>query len=197
MGARFGLVLSAACVLLSLLTGCGGVSQSYAVYPHYVGSAATYAAADRDLKLVVIGNPTALPRERFEAAVAAAMQGQNGQRGTRFTTSPGESWRKDYRVVVAFGAPVAATGPTYCRYAPPPEPVMAGPPIRIVFAFCDGERLMSEVLAFVPSLDRPGDLERLMAQTVYALMPPLSPDERQGPGDMDVKVKRPGGVRRG
>ena len=190
MGKR--LRLSGALATLGLLAACGGITQSYAVYPSYTGSAATYAATERDLKLMVIGNPTALTKDLFERAVAAAMQGKNGQPGTRFTTTPGETWRQDYRVVIAFGAPISASGPAYCRYAAPPEPATGEPPIRVVLAFCDGERLLSEVLAMAPSLAMPGDLERLMAATVYALMPPVSPDERQGSGDMDVRLKLPG-----
>jgi hypothetical protein len=178
MGALAGLGAS-----LGLLAACGGVTQNYAVYPSYVGSAATYAAADRDLKLVVIGNPTALPQSTFENAVASAMQGRNGQRGTRFTTTPGEGWRKDYRVVVAFNAPIDATGPSYCRYAPPPPPISGAQAVRVVFSFCDGERLLSEVAASTPQLLSTVDLDRLMADNVYALMPPLSPEERQGPGN--------------
>ncbi|MSO76812.1 MAG: hypothetical protein EXQ87_07855 [Alphaproteobacteria bacterium] len=164
-----------------LLAACSGVTQNYAVYPSYVGSAATYAAADRDLKLVVIGNPTALPKEAFDSAVAFAMQGKNGQSGTRFATAPGETWRKDYRVVVAFGAPISAAGAAYCRAAPPSEAVTEQHAVQVVLAFCDGERLLSEVLASVSSLVSAADLDRLMAATVYALMPPLSSEERIGP----------------
>jgi hypothetical protein len=182
MARTIGIAAWGACAGIGLMAGCGGTSQNYAVYPSYVGSAATYAAADRDLKLVVVGNPTALPKPAFENAVAGAMQGRNGQTGTRFTTTPGEAWRKDYRVVVAFSAPAAATGAAYCRYTPPPEPVILPGSIRVVLAFCDGERLLSEVVASTPSLASAVDLDRLMAETVYALMPPVSPEERQGPG---------------
>ena len=172
------LIPFAAATSLGLIAACAGITQSYAVYPRYSASDATYAAADRDLKVIVLGNPTALPKDRFESAVALAMQGKNFQHGTRFTVTPGASWRADYRVVVAFGAPANASGSVYCRYAAPPEPVAGQQPIRMVLAFCDGEALLSEVLASTPSVAAPGELDRLMADTLRALMPAVSPGRR-------------------
>jgi hypothetical protein len=185
---------SAALAALGLvaLTGCAatGVIEFVQVKPGYSQQQFAYAAGGRDLMTDVRGNPFAMPQEEFSAAVTDAMQRAHFGPPTRFTTTPGETARLNYRVRLLFNGPAASTGAVVCAG----EPAIVGPSpqagnVRLLAAFCNGERPMSYLSAHAGGIQDAHDpaFRDFMRQITTTLFPPQNREEQDRncvpPGD--------------
>lgn len=139
----------------------------------------TYAAADRDLTTVVVGNPFPMPRPAVERAITDAMQGNHHGPRTRFTTTPSETARPSYRVVMMFDPP--ATLNTYALCGDPaalsPSPASGGE-MRLWTAFCAAGKIVTEVRTRMPRVASPTDpaFRQAVANTTWRLWPEIDPN---------------------
>lgn len=181
--AALGLLASAGCTTV-------GIIDYVQVRPGYRPQHFAYAAAGRDLKTDVEGNPFAMPQEAFAAAVTDAMQRAHFGPATTFTTTPGETARLNYRVRLLFNGPAASTGAAVCAgepagVAPSPE---AGA-VRLLAAFCNGERPLTYLSARIGGIPDAHDpaFRDFMRQVTVTLFPPQNrQDQDRGcvpPGD--------------
>ncbi len=135
-----------------------------------------YAAAGRDFQTVIYGNPTTAPKDAFDAAVVAAMQGRNWGPTTNFTTTPTVGPREGYRVVMAFGGDRYVSGNAICGDLDPAA-FSATNGVDLHAAFCFRDRLFSEVRVDTGAFSTPDDprLKDAVAQVVLNLFPLRDP----------------------
>jgi hypothetical protein len=101
--------LTCAAAVLLLLAACGADQvrlQTYRNRSTYDYLNYSTYHADRDTRVVVLGNPFAMDAPAFARAVTDTMQGANFGRPTNFTTTPGPSAERNLWVVMAFNAEV-------------------------------------------------------------------------------------------
>lgn len=170
-----GKAFAAAALSLAILGGCaaGGVTATY-VYndPIYSPDWFAYAASGRDLRVIIRGNPTVTETEAFGDAVIAAMNARHAGPPTNFTTTPSDSARKPFRVVMLFGSGYVS-GRAACTS---PETAAASHPggaLSLNAAFCHGERPLNSVRVTVDSLSSAGD--PILGDMVSAAMRQIFP----------------------
>jgi len=163
---------------LAVLAGCVETTSSISrnrLYGRYDVTEVQWGnGGGRDFTVVVRNNPTTLPGEEFEQKVVDAIQGQITYMVTNFTTTPGESARRQYRVEFFFDPPDTTTnGFALCDPTRDlPETVPRPGVTYVLAAYCLRDRPLSE--AFGSSADAaPGTegFDRLMSQVVRSILP--------------------------
>ncbi|AWU93260.1 hypothetical protein DM194_02680 [Azospirillum ramasamyi] len=107
----------------------------------YTPSEVVYAASDRDMRVVVLGNPFGMEPQAFGRLVTDNMQGRILGVRTHFTTTPNQSARPDYSVVFAFNPAETTLSGALCAGQPIPTMPPGAPPggpITVQGAFCRG-----------------------------------------------------------
>ena len=161
------------------LAGCSNETITDLVYYERPGVPALfqYAAGGRDFRTVIHGNPSAASKEAFDAAVVAAMQGRNWAPATNFTTSPSQSAREGYRVVLVFSGDRYFPRKALCRDVDSAAVTPATGRVQLQAAFCFREQIFSEVHTNFDAIRGLNDpvLDRAVAQTVLQLFPLRDP----------------------
>jgi len=142
-----------------------------------VPSLFTYAAADREMTTVVIGDPFGIDKADFGRAVTDAMQNRNRGARTHFTTTPSDNARPDYRVLMIFD-PVANPGQrTVCRDAETLETRADDDRVTLRTVFCYRDEALSEARTTVAKMDGPDEpaFERVVANNTWRLIPHRDP----------------------
>jgi hypothetical protein len=93
---------AAAFALVAALSACQVTTGTFVNKKGYVDFF-TYAAANRDFKFTVLGNPFPGRTARTAEATLAAFQRNYAKYNTRFTATPGATALPPYRIVVAYG----------------------------------------------------------------------------------------------
>ena len=134
-----------------------------------------YAAGERDLRVVIVGNPFRGERIAFERVVTDAMRGRNHGQKTNFTTSPGPSARKEYRVVMVFNPQANLIGDKVCQGDPLALPTTAGEgtAVSLVAVSCRSDRSLAQVRGDIDTAAGPDDpiFGALVGQSTRALFP--------------------------
>ena len=145
------------------------------ISPSYRPGEFAYAGADRDMRVIVVGNPFGGEQEAFERAVTNKMQGNHWGPRTNFTATPGASARSSYRVVMLFDPPVDLSPARLCRDDPDTLPSGDSPDKTVLFAaFCRERRSLTEIKGSVPRPSGPEDpvFEDPVAEVTDGLFPP-------------------------
>ena len=172
--------LALSTVLGVLIAGCAGHITTVPYYYYArpgIPDFFQYAAAGRDFQTVIYGNPTAAPKDVFDAAVVAAMQRRYSGPTTNFTITPTVGSREGYRVVMAFGGDSYISGDAICGDLDPAAFPPATNGVELHAAFCFRDRLFSEVHVGTGAFSTPDDprLEDAVAQAVLHLFPSYDP----------------------
>ena len=135
-----------------------------------------YAASGRDLRVVLHGNPYGADPQAFGRLVTGNMQNRVTGVQTNFTTTPNETARPDYRVVLAFNPAETMLNSYLCG----PQPIPTRPPlgaaggaIVVQGAFCRGGGPLTSATGW---LDRTGspedpDFRQLISDMTFSLFP--------------------------
>lgn len=159
-----------------LVSGCGGVMLTHqAVSPAYDSGQFAYAAAGRDLRVAVVGDPFDGDRTAFERGVVDAMQGNHWGQRTRFAVDPDDSARRIYHVVMLFNPAVSLSGEKLCRGEADtlsPRAYTDGR-LGVYGAFCRSDKLLTGVRGTIHGADGPEDplFLDLVGQVTNALFP--------------------------
>lgn len=168
-------ILAAGAVLVSNC-GSGPVLLTHqAVSPAYSTNQFAYAAAGRDLRVAVVGDPFDGDRAAFERGVTDAMQGKHWGQRTRFTVDPDDSARDIYHVVMLFNPPGSLSGEKLCRSEPDalrPRAYTDGR-LGVYAAFCRSDKMLTRVRGTIGGADGPNDplFQELIGQVTNALFP--------------------------
>ncbi|AWK87060.1 hypothetical protein [Azospirillum thermophilum] len=156
-----------------LLAGCGNervVSDLPA--PAYTPGELAYAASDRDLRVVIHGNPFGGDGERFGDRVTDYMQNHVFGVRTHFTIRPDQTARPDYRVVLAFNPAQNTLNSELCRNAAIPTRPPGGA-IVVQGAFCRGGGALTSATGWldeVKTMEDP-DFRQLIGDLTFSLFP--------------------------
>lgn len=145
------------------------------ISPVYKASEFAYAGAGRDLRVAVAGNPFGGDRAEFGHAVTGYMQGNHWGQATNFTTSPGETARDSYHVVMLFNPPKSFPGIKLCREKPADLPSEARDGGIVLFAaFCRRNKSLTEIKGYIDAAGGPADpnFGDLVAAVTQGLFPP-------------------------
>ena len=161
------------------VAACAGATTTDFVYYERTGVRQLfhYAAADRDFRAAIYGNPSAASKEAFDAAVIAAMQGSNWGPQTKFTTTPSESAREGYRVVMVFSGDRYYGGKAACRDIDSAALAPVAGRVQLQAAFCFRDQVLSEVRVRFDASRGLNDsaLDHAVAQAVLHLFPLRDP----------------------
>lgn len=171
-----------------LLLGCSVVSPNGVIYHDTIGVSGTkqnvsLGAAGRDLRTIVIGNPTSLPADEFAAIVRDHMQGANFGRPVHLVPATPETPPEGYRLVLAFGTLPGVGDRTLCQAPLPagggPETVLDGD-LSVKAAFCTDDRPVRSLTgeAFDFSDPRDPGFKRFLRDVGLAVFNPQNPDDR-------------------
>ena len=138
----------------------------------YTRSEVSYAAGNRDLRVVLHGNPFGLPPDRFAATVLPHMQDRVLGVKTNLTTTPNDTARRDYKVVLAFNVAENMLNSSLCIDGPIPTSPPGGP-IVVQGAFCRSGGALTSATGW---LDRPQgpddpDFRSLISDMTFSLFP--------------------------
>jgi hypothetical protein len=166
--------------LILILQGCVGdrVVTYYPWYPHYSYADFVYAGADRDMTVVVIGNPLKVEKPAFDRLVTDAMQGITPGPRTHYTTTPSADARPEYRIMMMFNSPINLPVDALCGERAKLRPEVGKKPIRLSAAFCHQDMVLSRISGRVLDLDGPDDrrLRDLVYHILSGLVPFRNPD---------------------
>jgi len=159
------------------VTACGGTVRltQQEISPVYKASEFAYAGAGRDLKVVVAGNPFGGDQGEFGRAVTGYMQGNHWGQPTNFTTTPGDTARQTYHVVMLFNPPKTFPGMRLCREKPADLPTEARDAGVVLFAaFCRRNESLTEIKGYIEAAGGPADpnFGDLVAAVTQGLFPP-------------------------
>jgi len=170
-----------------LLAGCvGGASPGGVIYHTTIGVSGTaqnvsYGAAGRDLRAIVIGNPTSLPQEEFAAIVRDHMQGANFGRPMHLVAADPSTPPEGYRLVLVFGSAPGVGDGTLCGFLPAGGDANAAPggDVSVKAAFCTDQRPVRSLTgeAFDASDPRNPTFRRFLRDVGLALFNPQNPDD--------------------
>jgi hypothetical protein len=145
------------------------------ITPTYSPNEFAYAAAGRDLQVVIVGNPFDGDQAAFEAAVTDAMQGRHWGQPTNFTTMPGAEARLTFRVVLIFNPRVGMNAARQCREeALAVQTVPTDDQIELSAAFCREDGVRTRIRGRVSRATGPEDVafRELVGQVTNGLFPP-------------------------
>ncbi|MBP2227203.1 hypothetical protein J2847_000483 [Azospirillum agricola] len=154
--------------------------------PAYTLSEVAYAASERDLRVVLIGDPFGLDPQSFAAKVLPSMQNRVFGVKTTLTTTPNETARPDYKVVLAFNIANTTLSSAICGDAPIPTRPPGGP-IVVQGAFCRGGGALTSATGW---LDRPQgpddrDFQYLISDMTFSLFPTRQANDTRCGGTPD------------
>ncbi|MGQ9365536.1 hypothetical protein [Azospirillum sp. ST 5-10] len=131
-----------------------------------------YAAADRDLRVVVQGNPFAATPAELAQTVTTVMGKRIAGIRTNPTVQPDSSARPDYRVVVVFEPVQPTLNARLCAMGPvPTRPT--GETLTVQAAFCREGRTLTSATGWLDEPQGPNDprLRHLVGDITSALFP--------------------------
>lgn len=138
------------------LTGCAGVGS---VVPGSadmsdVRSELTYAASGRDLRTEIVGNPFHSDQATLNTSVTGAMNEAIQFVRTNFTTSPNQTARPDYRMLVVFNPTDNPLSSLLCSHGP----FKTGPAtgnLQVMVAFCRDSGTLSSATGWISGVTDP------------------------------------------
>lgn len=170
----------AALALLAATAACapGEVRVTHPeIRSQYTRSEVFYAFDGRDAEVVVNGSPFVGGASAAAATTAVMNRVPVGPR-TTFTTTPGETARRPYRVVLAYAPAIPLTGSGLCGQPTLPTRPPGGEEVSLQGALCHGPNLLSGAYATSGPVQGPDDprFGLLVAQLTRALFPAENPD---------------------
>jgi hypothetical protein len=139
----------------------------------------TYAAANKDFPVEIIGNPFDAPKSRLEAVVTRAFQVRDAGTHTRFVARPASTRAAGYRIVMMMDPPQSLSAARLCQ-PPQPQPQPAGDgKLRYLMSFCGANDLLSYLYGAVPRPESPDDpaFARALRADIWELIPAHDPHE--------------------
>jgi len=150
----------------------------------YDGGTFGYAARGGTMPMLVLGNTTTLPQDRFAEEVRAVAEAPGYFPATQFTPAPLDAG-EGYRIVLAFNQANVNIASSLCRpatVATLPAP-LEGDRTTLDAAFCGGTAPVSYVRGTLPAIVGVNDpaLQELVNQVLVDLLPQRNLDLEDRP----------------
>jgi len=147
-------------VAIVLLTGslaaCAATNTRTIVNKPGFSDFFTYAAAGRDFKISVLGDPFAGKDAELTQTTITAFQRNYGHLNTRFTTTPNDTALPPYHIVVAYGDVLFGAENEVCQGKLGAVPPSAPGKLQILAVFCD-DNAVTFNRAMMPKPSGPND----------------------------------------
>lgn len=163
------------------LTACAGgvsvmredVAMGYDPEELYV-----VGTGENELRTVVVGDPFGMPKEAFQTAVLASLDGRNFGPRLNLSIVPRREDPRMRHVVIAFNPAKVTQANALC--AGPMEtalPAHSGGDLTVTGVYCAGDLYITEATARSNSVPGPdtAQFRKLMTQLALALFPPQNP----------------------
>lgn len=162
----------AAILLAGSLTACDAVNTRTIVSKPGFSNFFTYAAANRDFKFSVMGDPFKGQEAQLTAATIAEFQRNYAHYNTHFTTTPNDSALPPYHIVVAYGDVVFGAEDEICKENSAFLAPSAPGKLEILAVYCD-DAAMTFNRAMIPMPSGPNDpaLARTLNDMAWRLIP--------------------------
>lgn len=165
----------AAVALTGVLAGCAATNSRTIVNKSGFSDFFTYAAAGRDFKISVLGEPFAGQDSQLTQTTITAFQRNYGHFNTRFTTTPNDTALPPYHIVVAYGDVLFGAEDEVCQGKAGAVPPSRPGKLEILAVFCDDAAItFNRTMVAMPS--GPSDLA--LASTLNQLAWRLIPADR-------------------
>lgn len=188
---RFYAKLPLTVVALTALTACTGVTVSRVDHANQYDpqQAAAAGGGDRQMQVVVLGNPFDTPRPELENAVIASMQSSAAPVPLNFAITPeNPDPSRPYRVVLAFNAEGLRDPGRLCAATDGLATAAAtGGTLSVMAAFCATDAYLSHGIARasdVSGIDSKA-FDDMIFQLTTSLFPGRNPNE-QSAGDVPI-----------
>jgi hypothetical protein len=147
-----------------------------AYFGSYERTAFNHAARNGEVPTVVYGNPFAGDRAAFAQEVAARMKPPAHYGGPVAFTAVGSS--RDHRLAMIFNPASGQSDIGLCRNQVSKTKGRVQEELRVLAAFCAGERVLSSVRGRVEAISSSADprFQQLLDQVSLALFPIRNPD---------------------
>ncbi len=178
-----GLMTAAAAIALTACATFGGVTisrenvaQSYLPEELYV-----VATGDKELRAVIVGRPFDMPKDAFEAAVLASLEGKNFGPRLNLSTNPQNEDKRKRHVVLAFNPASVQQADELCTRSANAETVEnTGGQLTVTGVYCAGDQYITQATARSGAVTgtNSAQFQQLMAQLAIALFPDENPHRR-------------------
>ena len=190
---RFPAKLPLAVAALAALTACTGVTVSRVDYAFQYDSLQASAAGggDRQMQVVVLGNPFDIPQAQLEKAVIAAMQASSFAVPINFAINPeNPDPSRPYRVVLAFNPEAIRDPGKLCAAGDGLKTTAsADGKLTLMGAFCSTDIYLSHGMARASDVGGAGSatFDDMIFQLTASLFPGRNPHD-QSAGDTPLPV---------
>ena len=166
----------------------GGVFSSGTIYWTYLDTSYTpitdisIAGGSGELLTQILGDPFNVPQQQFDKAVTDAMHGAHFGPATRFTTTPADSFPREFAVRLVFDSFYPTSINTICvvppQQQPPPRTGLSNGSVRLSAAFCQEGRVLTYLEGGGSSYTGPNDprFEAFIKNVTFTLFPPKNPN---------------------
>ena len=168
----------------SILVGCAtqgdvGSSQILGSSRGSHGQYSTYqfAAGNRDLQTVIVGNPFSLKKSEFDNQVTKLMQGNDRGINANFTVAASENMRTGYSAVMMFNPSSGTSLDQMCGDPNKLKSTIRGQQIKVILVFC-GPGPISAGSATLQSASSISDqkFNQLVRDVTFRMTPNEPPD---------------------
>ena len=163
------MVALAACAGAVTVTGHKNVAANYAPEELYV-----VATGDNELRTVIIGNPFDMPKDAFETAVLATMEGRNFGPRLNLSTDPKQEDVRKRHVVLAFNLANRGNANSLCAGSANATKVQpTGARFTVTGVYCAGNLPLTQATARADPVTgiNSEQFRSLMTQLAIALFP--------------------------
>lgn len=161
-------------VIVGLATGCSVVRIiDHEGGQNYYDGAFEFATLDGTIKTHVVGSPFAKPDPAFAQTVTANMKGATRGRDVTFVSSPRNTTKHAFHIVIVFNGKNPLIETEVCRNADEVTTIPS-PRTTVMFAvFCHDGHPLSYSTGFVDDLGSPADprFPQLIKQVSRAMIP--------------------------
>ena len=188
-----GLVTAVAAVTLAACVGGVAVTRNNVALNYLPEELYVVATGENELRTVVIGKPFDIPKDAFEAAVLASLEGQNFGPRLNLSIDPKREDARKRHVVLAFNLTNISQADDLCTDAADTARVAdTGGRLTVTGIYCAGGYHLTQATAKsngVPGTDSE-QFRKLMTQLAIALFPDENPHRQlEGPEILPPTVR--------
>ena len=171
-------------VAVMALTACAGattVSRENIAHSYLPEELYVVATGENELRTVIVGDPFDVPRDAFQSAVLAGLDGQNFGPRLNLSTDPKREDSRKRQVVIAFNLTNIKQADALCAGAAETAKVAnTNSGLTVTGVYCAGDHYLTQATARSAAVSGPDSVQfrRLMTQLAIALFPDDNPHRR-------------------
>ncbi len=182
VGLKPGLLAIVGAVTLAACAGGVTVARENIATSYLPEELYVVATGPNQLRTVIVGEPFDMPKDAFERAVLAGLEGQNFGPRLNLSTDPEHEDSRKRNVVLAFNLTDIGQADALCAgEAATASAADTGGSLTVTGVYCGGGQYLTQATARANSVAGPDteEFRRLMTQLAIALFPDENPHRRE------------------